>query len=194
LYHLPRLGRLDNTSKQKPLGFRVLILRATLLLLPACFTVCAANSADAQYRHTGKLNIWTTGEVSRLNAPDGQMRILRVASQKSFDRVVIEFADGVPSFSIKYDKPPIYDEGTMKPIELSGATPLVVTFAFYYGEHTEIYQGFPKGKLDLSVLREIKNIDSSEGVMAYAFDLQSLHPFRVSTLDNPARLVVDIKH
>jgi hypothetical protein len=168
--------------------------RATLLLLAASFMVCAANPADARYRHTGKLNIWTTREVSRINAPDGQMRIVRVASQKSFDRVVFEFADGVPSFSIKYAKPPIYDEGTMKPIEISGASPLVVTFAFYYGEHTEIYQGFPKGKLDLSVLREIKNIDSSEGVMSYALDLQTRHPFRVTTLTNPARLVVDIKH
>ena len=81
----------------------------------------------------------------------------------------------------------------MAPVELSGTAVLVVTFSFYYGENTSIYKGFPKGKLNLPILNEIKNIDSSEGVMSYALDLQGRHPFRVSTLANPARLVVDIK-
>ena len=167
-------------------------MRKITLLLVSIFMV-GGSSAFAQYQRTGKLNSWTNHRVSRLNAPDGQMRIVRVARNDGFDRVVFEFADGVPSFLVSYASPPILEETTMAPVEISGTAVLVVTFSFYYGEHTSIYQGFPKGKLDLPVLNEIKNIDSSEGVMSYALDLQGRHPFRVSTLANPARLVVDIK-
>jgi hypothetical protein len=48
--------------------------------------------------------------------------------------------------------------------------------------------------LGLPVLLEIKEIDFSEGVMAFALGLRGRRAFRVQTLTNPARLVVDIKH
>lgn len=169
-------------------------MRIITLLLVSIFMVGASRSASAQYQHTGRLNSWTISRVSRVNAPDGQMRVVRAAQNDGFDRVVFEFADGVPSFLVSYAKPPILEETTMAPIEISGTAVLVVTFSFYFGENTSIYQGFPEGKLNLPVLNEIKNIDSSEGVMSYALDLQGRHPFRVSTLASPARLVVDIKH
>jgi hypothetical protein len=152
-------------------------------------------SATAQHYHdTGRLNTWTMPEVSRLNGADGQFRILRVAKHKGFDRAVFEFADGVSTFSVSYQEPPIYQEETMTPVELRGSAVLVVSFRFYYGEKVDIYKGFPKGELELTVLREVKVIDSSEGQMSYALGLQGRHAFRVSTLANPARLVVDIKH
>jgi hypothetical protein len=81
----------------------------------------------------------------------------------------------------------------MAEIEISGTAVLVVTFQFYYGENVSIYQGYPKGELKLAVLREIRNIDASEAVMSYALGVQGRHAFRVTTLTNPARLVVDIK-
>jgi hypothetical protein len=167
--------------------------RISLLLISVFCALGAVNFASAQYRHTGKLNGWTTRSVSRLNAPDGQFRILRVARHNGFDRAVFEFADGVPSFSVSYQKRPVLEEGTMAPIEIRGSAVLVVTFQFYYGEDVSIYQGYPKGPLDLTVLREIKNIDASEAVMSYALGVQGRHTFRVTTLTNPARLVVDIK-
>jgi hypothetical protein len=139
------------------------------------------------------LNTWTTGRVSRVDAIDGQFRIARVARHDAFDRVVFEFADGVPSFSVRYVSAPVY-EGTNAPVEISGTVAIEVTFHFYYGENTDIYQGYPKGKLDLPVLREIKDTDGFEGVMTFVLGLQGRHEFRVSTLSKPARLVVDIKH
>jgi len=169
-------------------------MRKLSLFLPTMLLIaCGSVPTLAQYNTAGTLNTWTTRRVSRLNPPDGQFRILRVAKHNGFDRAVFEFADGVSSFSVSYQKPPILEEGTMTPIEISGSAVLVVSFQFYYGETVSIYQGFPKGQLDLAVLREIKNIDASEAVMSYALGVQGRHAFRVSTLANPARLVVDIK-
>jgi hypothetical protein len=90
--------------------------------------------------------------------------------------------------------PPIYDEATQAQVKLAGTAALEVTFAFNYGEKIDIYEGYPKERLNLPVLLEIKQIDSTEGVMSFALGLQGRHAFRIQTLTNPARLVVDIKH
>jgi len=82
----------------------------TRFLLSILCLACWWAPASAQYRDTGKLNTWTSVTVSRLNAPDGQLRIVRAAKQDDFDRVVFEFADGVPSFTVTYPKSPVYDE------------------------------------------------------------------------------------
>jgi hypothetical protein len=55
----------------------------------------------------------------------------------------------------------------------------------YYGENVSIYQGPAESRS--------ANIDASEAMMSYAFGVQGRQVFRVSTLTNPARLVVDIK-
>jgi hypothetical protein len=167
-------------------------LRLTFAILAV--VVCGTSGWAQQYRDTGALNSWTTSEVSRVTEPDGQLRIVRAAKQDGFDRVVFEFADGVPSFSVGYPTSPLYDIGTQARLKISGGAVLEVSMHFNYGEHTDIYQGFPKGKLDLPALLEIKNIDFSEGVMAFALGLRERRAFRVSTLSNPARLVVDVRH
>ena len=156
--------------------------------------LCGSATAAQHYQNAGALNTWTTRRVSRVNAPDGQLRIVRAAKQDGFDRVVFEFADGVPSFSVNYSPLPIYAEGTMAKVKISGTAVIVVSFHFYYGEHADIYQGFPRATLNLPELLQIKDIDGTEGVMAFALDLTKRQPFRVQTLSNPARLVVDLKH
>jgi hypothetical protein len=167
-------------------------LRLTFAILAVVF--CGTSAWAQQYRDTGALNSWTTSEVSRVTDPDGRLRIVRAAKQDGFDRVVFEFADGVPSFSVAYPNSPLYDIATQARLKISGGAVLEVSMHFNYGEHTDIYQGFPKGKLDLPALLEIKNIDFDEGVMAFALGLRERRAFRVSTLTNPARLVVDVRH
>jgi hypothetical protein len=172
-----------NTTRFSRLSFAI-------LLAVSCGTAGRAQ----HYRDTGPLDTWTTNEVSRVTEPDGQLRVVRAAKQDSFDRVVFEFADGVPSFLVSYPTSTLYDIGTQARLKISGGAVLEVSMHFNYGEHTDIYQGFPRGKLDLPALLEIKNIDFSEGVMAFALGLRERHAFRVSTLTKPARLVVDVRH
>jgi hypothetical protein len=155
---------------------------------------CCFVSGLAQYRDTGKLHNWTVGTVSRLNSPDGQLRIVRAAKQVDFDRVVFEFADGVPSFTVNYPYAPVYDEATGTSVKISGMEVIEVSFRFDRDQTAKIYKGYPKTKLNLPVLLEIKNTDGTEGRMAFALGLEARHEFRVQILRNPARLVVDIKH
>jgi hypothetical protein len=167
-------------------------LRLTLAIVGIVF---AAASAGAQhYRDAGRLDTWTTQDVSRVIEADGKLRIVRAAQQDGFDRVVFEFADAVPSFFVSYPSSTLYDITTQDRLRISGGAVLEVSMHFNYGEHTELYQGFPKDKLDLPALLEIKHIDFSEGVMAFALGLRERRAFRITTLANPARLVVDIRH
>ena len=164
------------------------------LILATSLMGCAEVALAQHYRQTGGLNTWTTNAVSRVNSADGELRIVRAAKQDGFDRVVFEFGDDVPSFLVSYPNGKTYDLHTQSELKISGTALIEVTFHFNYGEHIEIYQGFPKGRLDLPALLEIKNTDFSEGVMTFALGLPARHTFRVLTFSNPARLVVDIKH
>ncbi|HKX84047.1 MAG TPA: hypothetical protein VJL58_07505, partial [Pyrinomonadaceae bacterium] len=92
---------------------------------------CLANvtGQDAQ----GSLQTWTKAGVSMPGDADGKLREVRAAKNRGFDRVVFEFADDVPQFSVQYVKPPI-DDGTDTPVTIAGGAFLEVKFHNYHGE------------------------------------------------------------
>jgi len=170
----------------------------TLVLLSIVLVTGCSVSATAQYRDTGKLNTWTTAEVSRLNYEVGGLRAVRAARNDGFDRVVFEFADGVPSFSLSYARSLVYDQEKKAPAKISGTVFMELSLVALYEEKNRnaIYEAYPRGELGLPMLREIKvtKFDFYRAEAVFAFGLQARHEFRVQTLTNPARLVVDIKH
>src|SRR4030095_742954 len=116
----------------------------TLSLFSIVFMACCFVSGSARYRDTGKLNAWTLDTVSRLNAPDGVLRIVRAARPVDSDRVVFEFADGVPSFTVTYPEGSVYDEATGTSVKISGTAVIEVSFRFDRDQTANIYKGYPK--------------------------------------------------
>src|SRR5437588_7102827 len=102
--------------------------KLNLFLVAVLFVAYGSLTSAQHYHNTGALNAWTTGEVSRVKSPDGQLRIVRAAKQDGFDRVVFEFAAGVPSFSVSYPTWTIYDLETQAPVKISGTAVLEVSF------------------------------------------------------------------
>jgi hypothetical protein len=121
-----------------------------------------------------------------------------VAGHDSYDRVVFQFRNGVPGYRVEYVEPPLREDGSGNVVNLDGAAFLVVRmepasgFDLSVPEGAMVYTGprriSPEGT---SVVREVVRTGDFEAVLTWAIGLNEQVPFRVLTLDDPARIVVD---
>lgn len=163
------------------------------ILLSALFT----SKALGQSGNSGKLNVWTSANISRLNEENDKpafLKEVRVAKNKGFDRIVFEFTGGLPHFTVEYIKPPI--TGTAdNVIKVSGKYFVEITFhsLLFPEDENYKYKKIEKANLKLPVVSELEEIEWFEGVRPFAVGLKAKKDFRVTQLTNPTRLVVDFK-
>ena len=127
-----------------------------------------------------------------------QQRIVdvRVGRHGSFDRVVWQFAGTIPPYRVAYVPEPVHQCGSGQPVALAGNAALEVRF-----DSIEIFDNngtglVPPGDFlpNFLSLRQTRRICAFEGQATWALGIADPQPFRVIELDNPARLVVDIRH
>jgi hypothetical protein len=125
-----------------------------------------------------------------------QLVNVRVGTHAGYDRVVFEFATGVPAFNLKQATPPLREDASGRELDVDGNTfwQLVMrdTSRFDLAGHanltrTDFTPGFPK-------LSELIEGGDFEAVSTWYFGLDAESCVRVLTLDNPSRLVFDIQH
>jgi len=139
--------------------------------------VAAFKCADASGGSTGTANL--TG--------------LRVAEQIGFDRLVLQFDNRVPSYTVKRQAKPIFKGGASgQAITLSGAAGVLVQI------HSASASGTYTGPTDIThsdfqVLVEAKVVEDFEGYLSWGVGLSKPACMRAFTLSNPARLVIDFK-
>jgi hypothetical protein len=129
--------------------------------------------------------------------PTAHLVAVRSARQQTVDRVVFEFTEQVPGYSVAYKPKPIM--GTSgKEVTVAGATALVVRMESASGVDTntgfkQTYAGpthvQPSGT---RLVKEVAQAEDFEGVLSWVIGLDAQAPFRVSTLTSPPRLVIDI--
>ena len=131
--------------------------------------------------------------------PTGALLVdVRTARHEGFDRIVFEFEEGLPGYRIEYVEPPIAGGPSGLPVEVEGSAFLRVTFRnaaghdhstgeLTYGGSSEIAAGLPS-------LVELELAEDIEGVLAWALGLAEEVDFRVSTLETPFRVVIDVAH
>lgn len=141
----------------------------------------------------------STGEVTESSDLFGQLVGVRVGDHDGFDRVVLEFAKDVPGYSIKYVELPVTEDGSGDPIDLPDAdfaVQIVMTPAsgFDMDAGVATYKG-PKSLTNDKMAEVTSVVDSGdfEAVLSWAVGLRHEVPFKVTTLANPARLVVDFQ-
>jgi len=156
--------------------------------------------AFSQFPTTGKTNTWTAGPVSRQHNTSTTVRVVRVARQKGFDRVVFEFEGPVPNYEIKYLRSVYYQgEGERERIKLAGSRFVQVELNQIPVEDKQIQfieaKGFiPKGKLNLPAVAQIDDRQLFEGFYDFLIGVNGRKLFRVTELTNPSRLVIDFKY
>jgi hypothetical protein len=128
----------------------------------------------------------------------GKLVAVRLGPRDGYDRLVLEFLDGVPSYKIGYRPLPAHADGSGDEIPLPGANALVqITMTGATGSGWDggprTYLGPSTLSADTAVVTEAKAAGDFEAVLNWVVGLRSQVPFRVTVLNDPARLVVDFQ-
>lgn len=126
------------------------------------------------------------------------LRDVRVAAQDGFDRVVFEFTDQLPGYDVGYADGPVRQDGSGEPVDLEGDAALQVRFEPASGvdlggaTFKETYTGPDRVRGDSKVVTEVVRIGDFEANLTWAIGADGKVPFRVDTLSNPARIIIDL--
>jgi len=134
----------------------------------------------------------------------GLLSDVRAARHEGFDRVVFQFANHVPAFSVRYVNRPVIADGSGDEVAVSGAYVLQVhmepasgvdlSVVDPSGAITVTYTGPKRFSPDTPQVAELVQIGDFEAVLAWAIGVRDRADFRVSTLSSPARLIIDIRN
>jgi hypothetical protein len=128
-------------------------------------------------------------------APNGlpELIAVEVGHHDTFDRVVFRFSSHVPGYNVSY-VPEVTADPSDDPVQLEGSAFIFV--AMHSVASAQV--GAPAAPQDrqtprFAELREVAGAGDFEGVVSFGLGLTSQSGFRVSTLTNPDRLVVDVQ-
>lgn len=143
---------------------------------------------------TCDLAIHEDATVARANITD-----IRVGTHADYDRVVFEFADGLPEMTLDRAEPPFTQDASGMPIEVGGSSFLRLTMrggTKQTEENTSSYDGPIEFESGFSTLVHLVEGGDFEAQSTWYFGLSSEACVRVLTLtdDGAPRLVIDVEH
>jgi hypothetical protein len=126
---------------------------------------------------------------------------VRVAGHGGFDRVTFEFRDGdVPGYRVRFVDPPITEDASGNEVEVDGAAFLEIIMTPASGvdlsgeTYEETYTGPARiGPSDTASIAELVRTGDFEAVLTWHLGLGAEAPFAVGTLQDPPRLVIDVR-
>ena len=126
-------------------------------------------------------------------APSGTTATLtavRAARQGAVDRVTFEFAERLPGYGVRYVNRPITEDGSGDEVNVEGQAVLEVRMEPAHGP--SFTPATARIKPDTSAVTEVVRTGDFEAVVHWVIGVRAQQPFRVSTLQGPPRLVVEI--
>ncbi|MGY1712047.1 hypothetical protein ACI8AC_21320 [Geodermatophilus sp. SYSU D00758] len=136
------------------------------------------------------------------SGPTAHLVDARAAGHEGFDRFVLEFeGDALPGHRVEYVEPPVTEDPSGREVALAGDAVLRVQAAPASGvdlSGDEPRTTYPdRGVVNVpggEVLLEAVQTGDFEDVLTWHLGLAERVPFGVTTLQDPARLVVDVRH
>jgi hypothetical protein len=120
-----------------------------------------------------------------------EVRSAKQTADGGFERITFEFSGGLPSASVRY-VPSVTRCGPGDTLDLGNNKAMLVSFKNTDGHNQ---QGQSTVTLNLGATDNIKQVKGAcdfEAVVEYGVGVANQRPFRVFTLENPPRVVVDI--
>ena len=124
-----------------------------------------------------------------------------LARHEGFDRVVLEFRNRRPAFRVAYVEPPLRQDGSGDTVEVEGRAFVEVRMepasTYDLAADALAYAGPPRlrgADHGTAVVREVARVSDFEAVLSWAVGVDDRVDFRVLTLDDPPRLVVDFRN
>lgn len=173
-----------------------------LLAVTASATATAATASPPAVATTSTAvtaaTAWRTAPTEQHNPRALQPKVvdLRMARHAHFDRVVVDVAGRRPGLAVSYTKRLMYD-GSGRPVPLRGTAKMSLTLqpAAAHDRHGDsLYTGPRLRQVSLPTLRGVALTGDAEGAVTFGFTTSSRAPYRVFTLTNPSRIVIDWQH
>jgi len=122
---------------------------------------------------------------------------VRMAGHDGFDRMVLEFADHVPGYTVGYRPLPAREDASGFEIPLPGAGALLQmtlsrATAAGWGGGPQTYSGPWSMSANTGSVTELRSAGDFEAMLTWVAGVRAQEPFRVLVLDGPPRLVVDV--
>jgi hypothetical protein len=121
---------------------------------------------------------------------------VRAGAHPCFERFVLELqgTGDFPGYRVFYQDPPITDDPRGEPVDVAGnAFIVVVVESWMTTIEGEGYHGATRiTPPNVSHIKELVMLGNFESVTTWAIGVDERKPFKVSVLDGPPRLVVDI--
>jgi len=162
---------------------RKLILLVIALLLAGVTIVLVAPTASAVTCPTG----W--GSLPKVNSVSSQAHItsVRAGQNVCYDRLVFDVNGVSPGWSVRYVNT-VFAEGTGAPLPVTGGAKLeLVIRSLSDTTRMPSVNGF-------TTFRSVVYGGSFEGQTTVGLGVRARLPFRVFTLPNPSRVVIDVAH
>jgi AMIN domain len=138
----------------------------------------------------------TDPQVADLTTGGGQLIRVRTGRHRDYDRVVFDIRGARPGWNVRY-VPRLTQDGSGLPVAIRGSAVLQVALV---GAPAHDEQGRPTLRTprtltpELPTLRQIRFAGDFEGVTTFGLGLRDRVGFRVFSLSNPTRVVVDVAH
>jgi hypothetical protein len=123
---------------------------------------------------------------------------VRAAAHDGFDRIVLQFRGDLPGYQVGYVQRPVLEDGSGKPVDVTGGAVLLVRMEpaldadLTKESAPRTYTGPTRLSPATSSVRELVRAGGFESVLSWAVGVDEKRPFRVTRLENPSRIVVDV--
>lgn len=115
---------------------------------------------------------------------------MRVGSHDGYDRFVLEFAGGIPSYTVSIQSGTTFTESPKGgSVTLDGKAGVLITMQHI---NWTAYSGPTRFDPRFLYLRQALLIQNFEGTQQWALGIAGAPAIRVFTLSAPARLVIDV--
>lgn len=141
---------------------------------------------------------WTAGAIDRVRTVPRPvtLRDVRVGVNQGFDRVVLEFlGSGVPGHRVEYVDRPVHQCGSGDPTPIAGDAWLAITLrgTQAHNDQGQATVGQRERRLQMPIVKELEFTCDFEGVVEIVLGVSRPNRYRVTELQNPARLIIDIQ-
>ncbi|MFC6013566.1 AMIN-like domain-containing (lipo)protein [Nocardia lasii] len=174
-------------------------MRRVLVLL-ACLATCLGLStvpAAATPSYCGL--VWGSQDKSSGTYAPATVGNVRAGRHECFDRLVIDLSGPVPGYQVGYVGTVTQDgSGTAVPLRGGAFLQITVHAPAYDTAGSSTYNPADRTELvdvrGYPTFRQAAFAGSFEGRTAVGLGVRARLPFRVSTLESPARAVIDVAH
>jgi hypothetical protein len=124
---------------------------------------------------------------------------VRAAAHDGYDRIVFQFRNGLPGYDVRYTDRPVVADGSGEEVPVDGGAVLLIRMEpaldadLTQSSAPRTYTGPQRFSPTTTAVAELVRTGGFEAVLTWAAGVDEKRPFVVSTLESPARLVVDVK-